>query len=186
MLLAMSRITTLLLLLLGVTFAVAAPCGERTLYRWVDENGTVHITDQKPPGVDVEIMSVPGGAATRTPPAPPAAPAPTAAPTPAPEVASRPDEAAATPSRSIAEMSLEELDRRCEQAREQKIAPLRDAEIARCKAEERPNDPDWCERFYADFGAGGRTVSGGFRPRLFGDLPECVEAEQERRRRPLR
>ena len=35
----------------------------------------------------------------------------------------------------------------------------------------------------ADFGDGGRTVSGSIRPRMFDDLPECVEAMEATRRR---
>jgi hypothetical protein len=85
----------------------------------------------------------------------------------------------------ISEMSLEELDARCDAAREEKIAPLREAEIAKCQADMR-NDPAFCERFNADFGEGGRTVTGSIRPRMFDDLPECVEALQERNRRPRR
>lgn len=79
-------------------------------------------------------------------------------------------------------MSLEDLDRRCDDAREMMIAPLREAEIASCKQDKR-NDPEWCERFNAVFGDGGRTASGSIRPRLFDDLRECVDAQQERNRR---
>ena len=82
----------------------------------------------------------------------------------------------------ISEMSLDALDRRCEAAREKKIAPLRAAEIANCKEQE-GNDPAWCERFYADYGDGGRTVEGAFRPPMFHDLPECLDALEERKRR---
>jgi len=42
-------------------------------------------------------------------------------------------------------MSADELDRRCDVARERKIAPMRAAEIEKCKTD-RGNDPDWCER----------------------------------------
>lgn len=30
-----------------------------------------------------------------------------------------------------------------------------------------------CQRFYTDYGAGGITVSGAGRARLYNDLPEC-------------
>jgi hypothetical protein len=63
------------------------------------------------------------------------------------------------------------------------IAPLREAEIAKCKQDKR-EDPVFCERFNADFGEGGRTVSGGIRPRMFDDLPECMDALAETNRRP--
>jgi len=79
------------------------------------------------------------------------------------------------------EPSIEELERRCEAAREANIKPLREAEMAKCKANER-NDPAWCERFRKDYGDTGRTVDGRFRPRLFDDLPECVTAQQARNR----
>ena len=79
----------------------------------------------------------------------------------------------------ISKMTLAELDQRCDVAREKKIAPLREAEIKKCKQDKR-NDPAWCERFNADFGEGGRTVSGTIRPRMFDDLPECVDALKER------
>jgi len=79
-------------------------------------------------------------------------------------------------------MSLDELDRRCEDARQEKIAPLRQAEIANCK-KQKDKDPAWCERFYVDYGAGGKTEYGGYRPGMFHDLPECIDAHEERRRR---
>jgi hypothetical protein len=62
------------------------------------------------------------------------------------------------------------------------IAPLREAAIEECKQDKR-EDPAFCERFNADFGEGGRTVSGAIRPRMFDDLPECVEAQEELHRR---
>ena len=83
----------------------------------------------------------------------------------------------------VSKLSLAELDLRCEKAREKMIAPLREAAIAECKQDER-DDPAFCERTNADFGDGGRTLSGGYRPRLFDDLAECQEALQERNRRP--
>ena len=75
------------------------------------------------------------------------------------------------------EPSLQELQARCEQAREAKIAPLRQEAIEECIASEsRRRDVEaWCERFYSDFGQGGRTASGHFRQPMFNDLPECVE-----------
>ncbi|MGI9569566.1 MAG: hypothetical protein ACR2PH_07495, partial [Desulfobulbia bacterium] len=83
------------------------------------------------------------------------------------------------------DMSLDELDKRCDTAREEKIAPLRESEIEKCKEGKR-NDPDWCERFYADYGDGGKSRQGAYRPRMFDDLPECVDALNERNRRGRR
>jgi len=78
-----------------------------------------------------------------------------------------------------------DLDRRCEDAKEKLIAPLREAEIAKCKRQE-DIDPARCERLFADYGDGERTVSGGTFPPMFHDLPECVEALEERSRRASR
>lgn len=79
------------------------------------------------------------------------------------------------------EISLKELEQRCEEAREVKIAPLRTAAIDECAAKPK-NTREYCERFYRDYGAGGVTQNGVFRPRMFIDLPECVvfyEAEKK-------
>lgn len=76
-------------------------------------------------------------------------------------------------------ISVEQLDARCEAARQVKIRPLREAEIAKCKAEKR-SDPQYCERFWKDYGEGGRNINGAVRPRLFDDLPECVAAHEAR------
>ena len=51
----------------------------------------------------------------------------------------------------LSKLSLSELDQRCEEARETKLAPLREAEIEQCKAEKR-SDPAYCESFFKDFG----------------------------------
>ena len=77
-------------------------------------------------------------------------------------------------------LTREQLEQRCEQARQARIAPLRQAEIDRCKAEGR-KDPDHCERYYADYGDAFRSLGGDMVPRMFSDLPECLEAEQARR-----
>ena len=84
----------------------------------------------------------------------------------------------------IKTMSLEELDRRCEEAREGMIAPLRAAEIKNC-IETGTGDQAWCESFWADYGASTRTPTGEFIQGPFYDLPECVEAWEERNYRGL-
>jgi hypothetical protein len=73
--------------------------------------------------------------------------------------------------------NLKELELRCEQAREEKIAPLRKAAIEDCVAKDRsPKDArEKCEKFYVDYGAGVRYKSGGHKERMFNDLPECLE-----------
>lgn len=82
--------------------------------------------------------------------------------------------------------SLQELQQRCDQAREVKIAPLREDAIEECMTSNprRRNVEEYCERFYSDFGQGGRTESGHFRQPMFNDLPECQafhEAEAQSR-----
>lgn len=74
------------------------------------------------------------------------------------------------------EVSLEQLKQRCEEAREQKIAPLREAAIEECVSQRRSGRTrEDCERINAGFGSGGGIVDGGARSAMFNDLPECVE-----------
>jgi hypothetical protein len=73
-----------------------------------------------------------------------------------------------------------DLEARCEAERETRIKPLRDAEIARCKVDSR-NDPAYCERYWKDYGSARRGANGGTIPRMFDDLPVCVEAFAARR-----
>lgn len=74
-----------------------------------------------------------------------------------------------------------ELDRKCEAAREKKLAPLRARQIDACvKQDKRPREQ--CERDFADYGntrgvGRGRAVGG-----LFYDLPECIAADEARRK----
>lgn len=91
--------------------------------------------------------------------------------------------------------SLQALERQCENTREWLIAPLRQDAINQCIADRASGNRgsrnsrdarEYCERFYADFGQGGRTQSGGFRQRMFHDIPECqafYDAERAARRR---
>lgn len=160
---------------------------ETTIYRWVDNQGVVHMSDYPPEHGNYEVITMVNPATTAT-----EAPAdrplvsPPSTPRQVDEARTRRDNPAAAspaPGADISTMSLAELDRRCDDARERVIAPLREAEIAKCKANRR-NDPAWCERFNADFGDGGRTVGGAIRPRMFDNLPECVDALNERNRRP--
>lgn len=72
------------------------------------------------------------------------------------------------------------LEAKCEAVREAHIKPLRDAEIAKCKAAGR-NDPGYCERFWSDYGNAHRMANGVMSPRMFDDLPECVAAAQARK-----
>ena len=75
------------------------------------------------------------------------------------------------------EPSLQQLQQRCEQAREMRIAPLRQDAIDECITNNprRRNVEDYCQRFYSDFGQGGVTQTGHRRQPMFNDLPECQE-----------
>lgn len=169
-----------------LTAVCASVNAENKVYKWVDEDGVVHFSDTPPAEsspAETDIITIPKSEPNTT-------AVQAAAETPA--VSATVDEmpsdqpvtkiAAPVPKIDITKMSIAELDLRCDNAREEKIAPLRQAEIANCK-QNKSNDPAWCERFNADFGDGGRTVSGSVRPRMFDDLPECVEALQENNRR---
>ena len=91
--------------------------------------------------------------------------------------------------------SIQELKKQCEDAREARIAPLRQEAIDTCIADREGGRSgsrssrdarEHCERFYADFGQGNATRAGGFQQRMFHDIPECqalYEAEQSGRRR---
>ena len=175
-------------LALGIILAVvcANVYAQQTVYRWVDEEGVVHYSEEPPaesPKVEVEVFT--------TDPAPPYVPPaqttiklPSASETDVEYQSAQPKIPIRPPVKEmdITEMSLADLDRRCEAAREERIAPLREAEIAKC-VQTKTGDQAWCETFWADYGDPRRTVSGALVPRLFHDLPECVEALDERHRR---
>jgi hypothetical protein len=72
------------------------------------------------------------------------------------------------------------LEAQCEAERDAKIKPLRDGEIAKCKADQH-NDPAYCERFWKDYGNSMRGATGGTIPRMFSDLPICVAAFKARK-----
>jgi hypothetical protein len=152
------------------------------VYKWVDEDGVVHFGDAPPDeSTSTETLVIPKA---------PAAPAPNQSSTNSPAASTSSDGSeekdVETPDlyekTDISKLSIADLDARCDEAREAKIAPLREAEIANCK-QDRREDPAFCEHFNADFGDGGRTVNGGVWRRMFDDLPECVDALQETNRR---
>lgn len=62
------------------------------------------------------------------------------------------------------------LDLACQQARQLKIAPLRQAVIDDC-VERRRRDLNYCQRYHRDFGE-----KSGQQAALFYDLPECEAA----------
>jgi hypothetical protein len=164
-------------------FLCAPVFAQQTAYKWVDKNGNVHFSDEPPPTADavsVEEIVLPESSVPRQ-----SVPLQRSVETSAPR--QEREKKAATPSNAVApsadvdfgKLSQEDLDRRCEAEREAKIAPLRDAEIQKC-IHEQEKDPDYCRRFFSDLGEGGRTVHGTYRPRMFNDLPVCVEAEKRR------
>lgn len=176
------------LLVLGFILAVACASAyaQQKVYKWVDENGVVHFSEESPPDtLEVDVDTI----VTDPPPSyvPPARTTIKSRPASETVVEKQPAQPQArvpspAPELDVTQMSLEDLDRRCEDAREEKIAPLRDAEIANC-IETETGDLAWCEAFWADYGDATRTASGYLTPRMFHDLPECTEAWEERIRR---
>jgi len=169
-----------------LTVVCASVYAQQKVYKWVDEDGVVHFSEQ-PPGesskAEVETLTT-DPAPAYVPPAqtniksPPASEAEVKHQSAQPETPIRPP----VKETDITQMSLADLDRRCETAREKRIAPLRKAEIANC-VQTKTGDQAWCETFWADYGDPRRTESGFLVPRLFHDLPECTEALDERNRR---
>ena len=177
-------------LLLGITLLCisANVDAQQKVYKWVDEDGVVHFSATPP--LESESAETETLTTAKAPPyVPPSQPVrkPTAASGADEDTqAAQPDVQTPPAPRKvdITTMSISELDRRCADAREKKIAPLREAEIEKCKQEGgRTTDPAWCERYYAGYGDSGRTPDGVLYPQMFHDLPECVELEQEKRRR---
>lgn len=78
------------------------------------------------------------------------------------------------------ESDVAALEARCEAEREAKIKPLREMEIAKCKAD-RHNDAAYCERFWKDYGNAVRGIDGIMVPRMFSELPVCVAAFKGRK-----
>jgi hypothetical protein len=125
---------------LGIILTVlcADVYAQQKVYKWVDEDGVVHFSEELPsvpPDVKVEVIT--------TDPAPPPPPVPRAQTTvksPPPAAAqaeiqpmqAAPEMPPLSKQADITKMSLDELNRRCEEAREAMIAPRRAAEIEKC------------------------------------------------------
>jgi len=169
----------------GLIFLLSAlgALAQHAAYKWVDKNGVVHFSDQPPDESEAVLVEELTIAASPTPSQPfqPPVRKPTDTRKQDEGEAAHPASPASpkSPDIDISTLTLEELDRRCEAEREAKIAPLRKAEIDKCINEQR-KDPAYCNRFYADYGAGGRTIHGTVRPRMYHDLPVCLEAESKR------
>ena len=177
-------------LVLGIILTVvcASAYAQQKVYKWVDEEGVVHYSESPPgesPKAEIETFT--------TEPAPPYVPpaqtttkSPSASETAVEKQSAQREIQIHPPVKEIdiSEMSLADLDRRCEDAREERIAPLRAAEIANCIKTE-TGDQAWCATFWADYGDSRRTASGDVFPAMFHNLPECVEAWEERNLRAL-
>ena len=172
----------ILLIALGSAYA------QQKVYKWVDEDGVVHFGDEPPAEsgeAEVEIFTT-DPPPKYVPPVEPQIQSPSTSETVArAQPAQQEPQALSTVEEiNIRELSLAELDLRCEAARQEKIAPLKAAEIENC-VQTGTGDQDWCETFWADYGAPRRRKSGGMTPAMFLDLPECVEAFEETNRRGL-
>ncbi len=75
---------------------------------------------------------------------------------------------------------LQELDRRCEAAREARRAPMRQELIERCVRQDKRPRAD-CVAEFAQWGNTRRTATGAVAGILY-DRPECVAAAQARAR----
>jgi hypothetical protein len=177
-------------LVLGVILAVV--CGnadaQQKVYKWVDEEGVIHFGDEPPKEsteADIDVFTT-DPAPPYVPPAQTTVKSPSASEADVAKQSTKPEAQTPPPVKKMAitKMSLADLDRRCEAARDKIIAPLKKAEIEKCIQTE-TGDQGWCETFWADYGDAQRTRSGVFIPRQFNDIPECVEAQDERNRRVL-
>jgi hypothetical protein len=176
---------------LGIILAVA--CGnvyaQQTVYKWVDEDGVVHFSELPPDesaesGVKV-ITTDPSPPPPKVLPAQTTTVSPSASETDVENLSTQPETQIIplVEEIDITEMSLVDLDSRCEDAREERLAPLREAEIAKCVRTE-IGDQAWCDNFWSDYGEPIRTLS-GLTHRMFYDLPKCTEAWDERSRRGI-
>jgi hypothetical protein len=81
--------------------------------------------------------------------------------------------------RDMEHMSVAELEALCEREREKRLKPEREALIKQCIGRGDRN-PDWCERYYSDWGDAMRLDIHTVRLALYYDLPECVAADRAR------
>ena len=133
-----------------LTVVCASVYAQQTVYKWVDEEGVVHF-GEKPPGesAEVQVDVITTDPAPRyVPPAQTTIKSPSVSETDVENRSAQPESQVSPLVKEIdiAEMSLADLDFRCEDAREEKIAPLKEAEIAKCIRTE-TGDQAWCETF---------------------------------------
>lgn len=89
------------------------------------------------------------------------------------------------------EYTIAEYNQRCEDAREELIAPLRQDAIYSCmkmKHSMTSRTRDYCEEINEDFGDGGMNSRGFYIQRMFHNITECLEAYEawDRRSRKMR
>lgn len=60
----MIRTITLSLALLSLALSVPTHGSDKEMYRWTDENGVVHFSDQPPEGQGAEVLQIPGSEQT--------------------------------------------------------------------------------------------------------------------------
>jgi len=82
-----------------------------------------------------------------------------------------------SPSLALAQDTVDELERTCEEMREAKLVPLREAEIEKCKVENNM-EPAKCESYYKNYGDATRGAGGKYTERMFNDLAPCVQARE--------
>lgn len=85
---------------------------------------------------------------------------------------------AAAQSAGSSKASVQELEQRCYDARQAKLAPEREQLVQQCVKD--GGIADYCERYWRDYGDGGVTLYGNRRRGKYFDLPECQQAEQAR------
>lgn len=89
------------------------------------------------------------------------------------------------------EYTIAEYNQRCEDAREELIAPLRQEAIYSCmkmKHSMTRLTRDYCEEINEDFGDGGMNANGFYIQRMFHNITECQDAYEawDRRSRKMR
>ncbi len=80
---------------------------------------------------------------------------------------------------AMKKMSLEQLERLCEEARQKILGPEREMLINLCiKAGKK--QPEFCRHYYADWGDAMRLDRATMRPALYYDIPECIAVRKAR------
>ena len=76
---------------------------------------------------------------------------------------------------------LKALDDKCIQVRTEKLKPVQQEKIELCVKNDK-RDRAYCERYFKDYGWGSATALGR-NPRLYDQIPECIEAFNARKNR---